>query len=70
MHSYSSPVIKIDGDTATENRLFWIVSKMEEDKTTQVFMSQDIVYIKTSNGWRISNIILHFGTIIKNQNQE
>ena len=65
MHNYSNPVIKINGNTATGNWLFWVVSKFEKDKTNQVFMSQDIQYLKTENGWRIQNISLHFGDIVK-----
>lgn len=68
MHNYSNPVIKINGNTATGNWLFWVVSKMEKDKTNQVFASQDIQYVKTENGWRIQEVKLHFGDIVKNKN--
>lgn len=67
MHSYSNPVIKIDGNIATGNWLFWVVSKMEKDRINQVFMSQDIQYVKTENGWRIQKVKLHFGDIVKNK---
>ena len=67
MHSYSNPVIKINGNLATGNWLFWVVSKMEKDKTNQVFMSQDIEYTNTTNGWRINSVRLHFGDIVKNK---
>jgi|GEM_PF-6128258 len=43
---------------------------MEKDKTNQVFMSQDIQYVKTKNGWRIQKLMLHFGNIVKNKTQE
>lgn len=66
MHNYSNPVIKIKGNTATGDWLFWVVSKMEKDKTNQVYMSQDIQYVKTENGWRIQEVNLHFGDIVKN----
>lgn len=67
MHNYSNPVIKIDGNKASGNWLFWVVSKMEKYKTNQVFMSQDIEYLKTSDGWHISSVRLHFADIIKNK---
>lgn len=70
MHSYSNPVIKINGNTAVGNWLFWVVSKMEKDKTNQVFMSQDIQYVKTENGWQIHNVVLHFGDIVKNKKED
>jgi hypothetical protein len=70
MHSYSNPVIKINGNSATGNWLFWVVSKMEKDKTNQVFMNQDIHYIKTEKGWRIKLLQLYFGDIIKNKIQD
>jgi hypothetical protein len=67
MHSYSNPVIKIDGNTATGNWLLWVVSKKEKDKTNQVFMSQDIEYSNTATGWHISSVKLYFADIIKNK---
>lgn len=69
MHSYSNPVIKITGNSATGNWLFWVTSKFKKDTTNQVFMSQDIHYIKTENGWRIQHIALHFGDIVKHKSQ-
>ncbi len=33
-------------------------------------MSQDIQYVKTENGWRIQEVKLHFGDIVKNKIQE
>jgi len=70
MHSYSNPVIKLSGNIAIGNWLFWVVSKFEKGKTNQVFMSQDIQYLKTNNGWRIQNVSLHFGDIVKHKIQE
>ena len=70
MHSFSNPVIKVNGNTASGNWLFWVVSRMLKDKTNQVFMSQDIQYVKTKNGWRIQNVMLHFGDIVKSNKQE
>jgi putative polyketide hydroxylase len=70
MHSYSNPVIKLSGNTATVNWLFWVVSKFEKGKTNQVFMSQDIQYLRTEKGWRIQNVSLHFGDIVKHKMQE
>jgi hypothetical protein len=67
MHSYANPVIKINQNTAVGNWLFWVVSKMEKDKTNQIFMSQDIHYVKTENGWRIQNVMLHMGDIVKHK---
>lgn len=69
MHSYSNPVIKVNGNTATGNWLFWVVGKMQKDQTNQVFMSQDIQYVETENGWRIQNVLLHFGNIVKTEIQ-
>jgi hypothetical protein len=70
MHSYSNPIIKINGNTATGKWLFWVVSKFTKDKINQAFMSQDIQYIKLEEGWRIKEVKLHFGDIIKNRIQE
>jgi hypothetical protein len=66
MHSYSNPVIKVNGNLAMGNWLFWVISKFDKDKTNQVYMSQDIQYARTEEGWRIKQLSLHFGDIVKN----
>lgn len=65
MHSYSNPLLQIKGDTADGNWLSWVVSKLSSDQTNQVFMSQDIKYLNTNEGWRMSSIEVHFGELIK-----
>lgn len=67
MHTYSNPIIQIEENSASGNWLFWVVSKMEAYKINQVFMSQDIQYTKTANGWRIKEVKLHFGDILKHK---
>ena len=70
MHSYSNPVIRVSGSTATGNWLFWVVSKLAKDTTNQVFMSQDIQYVRLEDGWRIQEVKLHFGDLLKHQAQD
>ena len=70
MHSYSNPVIRVSGSTATGNWLFWVVSKWAKDTTNQVFMSQDIQYIRLEDGWRIQEVNLHVGELLKHQAQD
>jgi hypothetical protein len=64
MHSYSNPIIDVDETVATANWLFWIVSKPSVDLTNQVYMSTDITYIQTSDGWRIKAVQLFFGNML------
>jgi hypothetical protein len=68
-HCYSNPIIKVSENSATGNWLFWVASKFEKDKTNQVYMSQDIIYTRTTDGWRIKYLSLHFGDVVKNISQ-
>ena len=65
MHSYSNPVITISRVNAHAHFLFWVTSKIKTNSINQVFMSQDLQYIKTKNGWRICNVQLYYGEHIK-----
>ena len=64
MHSYTNPIIDISGDTATGNWLFWIGSKRNGGPANQVYMSEDIAYVRTGNGWRIKSVQIHFGMML------
>lgn len=60
MHSFTNPIIDIDGDTATGNWLLWVAGT-DGDNGTEVFQSEDLTYTRTPVGWRIQTIDLHFG---------
>lgn len=59
MHSFTTPVIEVDGDKATGNWLFWVASKHKEGAPNEVFMSTDITYVRTDKGWLIQTYQLH-----------
>ncbi len=66
MHSYTNPIIEIDGDRATGNWLFWIASRRNSGPPNEVFMSEDIVYVRTPEGWRIQRVDVQFGMMLMN----
>ena len=64
MHSYTNPVIQVEGDSATGNWLFWIASRRNGGPPNEVFMSEDIVYVRQPEGWRIQRVDVHFGMML------
>ena len=63
MHSFTNPVITVDGDTATGQWLIWVAIKAG-GAVAQVFQAEDIGYVRTAHGWRIQSIDLHFGAMM------
>jgi hypothetical protein len=63
MHSYTNPIIEVDGEKATGNWLMWIAVRREGGPRL-VFASLDFKYSRTSNGWRIQWASLHIGMAI------
>lgn len=64
MHSYTNPIIDVDGDHATGRWLFWIASRRNSGPPNEVFMSEDIAYTRTPDGWRIQRVDVHFGMML------
>jgi len=62
MHSFTNPIIDINGDTATGNWLLWVAGTSGDDGT-EVFQSEDLTYTRTPRGWRIQSLDLHFGAL-------
>jgi hypothetical protein len=63
MHSFLNPVITVDANTATGSWLMWIASIIGNDPRA-VYMSADITYIRTDQGWRIQSIEFHHGMLL------
>jgi hypothetical protein len=63
MHSFTNPVIAVDGDTATATWLLWVAVDMGAGGN-QVFQSEDLIYQRTESGWKIKSIDLHFGQFL------
>jgi SnoaL-like domain len=64
MHSFTNPIIEVNGDTATGTWLLWVGVK-QGDAADEVFQSEDLKYVRTVDGWRIQSLNLHFGTMLK-----
>ena len=64
MHSFTNPVIDIEGDKATGNWLLWIGSSRNGGTPNEVFMSEDVTYVRTSEGWRIKMVDIRFGMML------
>lgn len=63
MHSFTNPIIDIDGDNATGKYLLWVGVK-GGGVTNLVYQSEDVVYVRTSNGWKIKGLKLHFAQLL------
>lgn len=61
MHSYTNPVVRIDGDHAEANWLLFIASRRHAGTPNIVFMEDVIAYVRTGEGWRIQSIERRFG---------
>lgn len=64
MHSFSNPIIDIEGDTAKAKWLLYVGGNIDE-KTVLTFASYDNVYVRTEAGWRIKAIQLHFARVLE-----
>jgi hypothetical protein len=61
-YSFTNPIIDIDGNTATGTWLLWVAGTNGDDGT-EVFQSEDLIYARTPEGWRIKSLNLHFGAL-------
>lgn len=63
MHSFTNPIIDINGNTATGKYLLWVGVK-NDGVANLVYQSEDVEYQRTSEGWKISAIHLHFAQLL------
>ena len=63
MHSFTNPIIEVDGDTATGNWLLWVGIKAGS-VANEVFQREDLNYVRACDGWRIASLDLHFGSML------
>ena len=64
MHSFTNPVISIEGDTAKAVWLLW-VGINGEGGPNQVYQNEELTYVRGADGWLIQSIDLHFGQMLK-----
>lgn len=62
-HSFTNPVIDVDGDKATGKWLLW-VGVNDGMKANMVFESEDIEYTRTPQGWLIQSIKLYVAQML------
>jgi hypothetical protein len=70
MHAYLNPEIIINENEASGKWLFWIVSIPKENLKNQVYMSQEIKYLRIENSWKICHIKLYFGSVVQSSNED
>jgi hypothetical protein len=63
MHSFVNPVITIDADTAAGNWLMCIAAIIGDDPRA-VYLSADMTYARTGDGWRIRSVDIHYGMFL------
>ena len=63
LHSFTNPKILIEGDKANATWLLWVGVK-HGSVSNEVFQTEDVEYVRTTEGWRIQSIDLHFGTML------
>lgn len=61
MHSYTNPVMEIDGDRAEARWLLFIASRRHAGAPNMVFIEDAMTYVRTGLGWRIQSIERRFG---------
>lgn len=61
MHSYTNPVIRIEGDTASARWLLYVASRRHGGPANLVFMEDIIDYVRRPEGWRIRALDRRFG---------
>lgn len=62
-HSFTNPIIDVDGDIATGKWLLWVGVKGSDANI--VFESEDVKYTRTANGWKIQSIELFVAQMLK-----
>jgi SnoaL-like domain len=63
MHTFHSPVITLDGDTASATWLFWIGARTG-DNARAVYLGAEMGYTRTQDGWRISAVLFQPGGMV------
>jgi len=63
MHSFSNPIIDVDGDKAKAKWLLFVGGETDK-KTTLTYGSYENEYVRTTQGWLISSIRLHVAYLV------
>jgi hypothetical protein len=60
MHAFLNPVITVDDDSASASWLLWIASVIDR-RPAAVYLSADLAYLRTVDGWRIDAVSIRDG---------
>jgi hypothetical protein len=63
MHTVLNPVITVDADAATGSWLMWVACIIGNDPRA-VYLSADMTYARTDQGWRIHGVEVHHGMVL------
>jgi hypothetical protein len=63
MHTFLNPVITVAADAATGSWLMWVASIIGNDPRA-VYLSADLTYARTDQGWRIHGVEVHHGMVL------
>ncbi|MET4429721.1 FAD-dependent monooxygenase [Mycolicibacterium sp. 624] len=66
MHAFLSPVLVIDGESATGQWLMWVAADGGGDPRA-AYLGADLTYTRTPSGWRIQSIVIKPGMRIPAQ---
>lgn len=59
LHSFTNPIIDITDQFATANFLLWVAVEAG-DSVSEVFQTEELIYVKTTDGWLIKSIELFY----------
>jgi hypothetical protein len=66
MHALLNPNIEVSGDRATGKFLMWVAARTQEEPR-HAYMSLDLAFTRTPNGWRIQKYDMAIGMVLKAQ---
>jgi len=61
MHNFTNPVIQIEENKASGNWLFWVAVRHKGTTPNELYMSADISYVRSEDGWLIHTYQLFYG---------
>lgn len=63
-HSFTNPVIDVQGDRATGKWLLWVAVRSAAGANV-VFESEELEYVRTPDGWKIQKLELFVAQMLK-----
>lgn len=57
-HVFLNPLIEVGGNQASAPWPMWIAARGDDSGSRMVYLSEDVTYSRTSQGWRIQTLTL------------